>query len=113
MGNCTYVGVVRVSGEIKDKGWVITSENLPGLFLAGNDLEKLTADIPANIEMLYQLNYGMSVKVCVAGEPGIQKPPKLVPPIWGAVQTQNQRDKAEAEIAKRGGTDEWAEILED
>ena len=90
MGNSTYVSVVRVSGEFKDGGWVITSENLPGLFLAGGDLEKLTADIPANIEMLYRLNYDIKVKVCRAGEPGEKRSSNPVPPTWAAVPTQNQ-----------------------
>ena len=70
MANCNYVGVVKIQGEYKDGSWMIVSENLPGFFLAGGDLRKLRSDIPAAICLLYKLNYGMDVKVCLAGEPG-------------------------------------------
>ena len=57
MVNCNYVGVVNLQAEYKDGSWMIVSENLPGLFLAGGDLGKLLSDIPAAIRMLCKFNY--------------------------------------------------------
>lgn len=89
MENCDYVGVVRVHGEYQDSAWVITSENLPGFFLAGEDLERLRADVPTTIQMLYRLNYGMEVEVRLAGEPGEKNPVRSVPQTWAAVPVRH------------------------
>ena len=62
--------------------------------MAGNDLEKLVSDIPANIQMLYQLHYGMDVSVCPAGEPGVTKAKGAVPPYWAAVPSRKDNNKA-------------------
>lgn len=87
MANCNYVGLVKIAGEYSDGAWVITSENLPGLFLAGSDLDRLRNDVPSAIKMLYRLNYGMDVKVCAAGEPGMRAA-KPMPNTWAAVPIQ-------------------------
>lgn len=92
MADSKYVGFVRVTSGYKDGGWVITSENLPGLFLAGSDPDALRADLPEAIMNLYKLNYGMNVRVCPAGEPGVtkQSASKVLPSTWAAVPVENR-----------------------
>ena len=68
MANCNYVTVIRVSEEFKEGSWMITSDNLPGLFLAGGDLPAIRKNVPDAIKLLYKLNYGMKVEVCAAGD---------------------------------------------
>jgi hypothetical protein len=86
MGNRNYVSVINVRDEYKDGAWIFTSENLPGLFLAGSDLNKLREDVPVAIKALYQLNYGMTVDVRLTGEPGELVKEKRAPQNkWAAV----------------------------
>lgn len=91
MADSSYVAVIRVNGEFKDGGWFITSENLPGLFLAGRDPKALHADLPAVIKTLYKLNYEMDVEVCPAGEPGEGRAKSTVlPRTWAAVPVEHR-----------------------
>lgn len=87
MAQCKYVGVISVQREYRDGAWILTSENLPGLFLAGDDLKAIRADIPAAIKLLYSLNYAMDVNVCVAGEPenATKKQPTSGSERWAAI----------------------------
>lgn len=41
--------------------WTITSNELPGLFLGGQDLAALRKDLPAAIELLFRLNYKLDI----------------------------------------------------
>lgn len=53
-----------------DGNWKITSQDLPGLILAGKDLPALLRDIPKAVKILLEKNYGMTeVKVDRAVSP--------------------------------------------
>lgn len=70
MANSDYVGIVRVKEDLrKDGNWVLTSKDLPGLLLCGNDVNELREDTPTAIKALYKLNYDMDVVVHMAGHP--------------------------------------------
>lgn len=53
----------------EDGFWTITSDELPGLFLAGKDLFSISAEVPEAIKLLFSLNYNMSVDVKMAIDP--------------------------------------------
>jgi len=73
MENCEMAGVVRVHEEYKEGAYIITAENLPGLFLAGSDAEALRKDVPNAIKLLIKLNLGIDVKVVKANDPACLK----------------------------------------
>lgn len=64
MTNCKYISVVQIDEAFSDGSWVVTSPDLPGLFLAGYEIKQIRNDIPAAIKQLYRLNYEMDVEVC-------------------------------------------------
>ena len=68
----SYSCIVRVKAELHaDDGhdfWTLTSDDLPGLLLGGQDLKALHADTPAVIRMLFRHNYGMEVDVLPVAE---------------------------------------------
>lgn len=51
-----------------DGSYAIVSDELPGLFLAGADLDALMASVPEAIKTLYRLDCGMEVQVLPVGE---------------------------------------------
>ena len=62
--------LIRTIQEQKEDGfWTITSEDLPGLFLAGKDLFSISAEVPEAIKMLFSLNHNMAVDVKMAVDP--------------------------------------------
>ena len=64
MTSKTYTSVVRVREEMREgKFWMVTSEDLPELLLAGKNLDLLRKDVPNVIKMLFKLNCGMDVEV--------------------------------------------------
>lgn len=74
-------GIVRINIEEKqDNCYCISSKDMPSLFLAGENLEKLLHDIPGSIELLFELNHGLKVKVgkVVSGDEMAQKQPKTL-----------------------------------
>lgn len=63
----SYSTIVSIQHEIREGGvHVLKSKNLPGLLLAGSDLDRLYREVPASIAGLFKLNYGMEVKVLPA-----------------------------------------------
>ncbi|MBF0423969.1 MAG: hypothetical protein HQL73_13360 [Magnetococcales bacterium] len=57
-------GIVRIDIEEKqDNCYAITSRDMPSLHLAGESVEKLLSDIPGSIELLFELNHGVKVRV--------------------------------------------------
>lgn len=81
MANCKYATRLGVEHRFVDGAWLITSKDLPGLFLAGDDMDRLQSEIPEAIKLLFKLNYDMAVQVCpmspapgaTMGKPQIQK----------------------------------------
>lgn len=64
MANSGYSCVIQVDESYREGGhWGLTSKNLPGLFLAGKDLNELRADVPNVIKVLFKNNYGLTVEV--------------------------------------------------
>ena len=55
-----------VIGRNRDGWYVARSEELPGLYLAHEDIEAIVSDVPAAIAALYQADFGQEVKV-IAG----------------------------------------------
>jgi len=44
--------------EYREGGyWVITSDDVPGMLMAGKDIHRLYADVPNVIKMLHKLNH--------------------------------------------------------
>jgi predicted RNase H-like HicB family nuclease len=63
--------LIEVGIEYHPDGcWAISSKNLPGLVMAGKDIEALIGDLPNAIKLLYKLNYQLDVQVAIAGEDG-------------------------------------------
>jgi len=58
--------------EWDDGTWTLTSDNLPGLFLAGRDIGELEADVPDAIRALFHLNYKILVDVEIAVRPAMK-----------------------------------------
>lgn len=72
MATCEYVKVIKVKEDFKDGAWLVTSDDLPGLFLAGGNVAALRKEIPDAIALLFRLNYDMQVVVRPATEePGL------------------------------------------
>lgn len=67
-----FTKLINVRAEFADAGkcWALTSNNLPGLLLAGGDLAALLADLPNAIKLLFRLNYQMDVDVAEVDEDG-------------------------------------------
>ncbi len=55
-----------VVGRNRDGWYVARSEELPGLYLAHEEIEAIISDVPAAIAALYLADYGQEVKV-IAG----------------------------------------------
>jgi hypothetical protein len=47
-----------VIGRNRDGWYVARSEELPGLYLAHEDIEAIVSDVPAAIAALYQADFG-------------------------------------------------------
>lgn len=63
--------IVRVQiGQAPDSVLLLTSSDLPELFLAGKDLRELLKDVPLAIKLIYKHNYEMDVTVVPAREGG-------------------------------------------
>ena len=65
MATTGYATIVRVRGAYNPECEVfaLTSEELPGLYLAGKNLQALHEDVPSVIKALYKLDCGMDVEV--------------------------------------------------
>jgi len=64
----TAISVVEIRIEVMDspkggKQYWVTSEDVPGLFLAGSDLAQLYKDIAPAIQTLFKSNRGIDVEV--------------------------------------------------
>lgn len=58
--------LISIQEELKEGAfWTITSSELPGLFLGGQNIELLHQDLPAVIKQLFKLNYRMDVEVSI------------------------------------------------
>jgi len=53
--------------------FALTSKELPGLLLAGNDPTELWADVPAVVKALYRVGYGMDVQVLMEATPAAEE----------------------------------------
>ena len=62
---------INTYGEFYEDGnWMITSDDLPGLILAGKDLHALLRDLPKVVKILLEKNYRLTeVKVDRADPP--------------------------------------------
>lgn len=70
MASTNYSTVIQVDVDMKPDGlYVLTSKDLPGLLLAGDNVDDLYCDTPDVIKGLYKLNYGMDVEVRRLVEP--------------------------------------------
>lgn len=75
------IGIVRIMIEEKqDHCYCISSKDMPGLHLAGENVEKLLHDIPGSIELLFELNHGMKVRVgrVVPGDEMVKNTPQTL-----------------------------------
>lgn len=82
MTSSSYTTLINISLEHDKQGlWVLTSKDLPGLLLAGKELENLFNDVPNAIKLLYQVNYGMNVSVTPVLDDGAGMQPnhQLIP----------------------------------
>ncbi len=69
MATSEYARIIRLIIDTHDDGcYAMTSPSLPGLLLAGKDLNALLMDVPSAIKLLYKLNYQMDVDVRPATE---------------------------------------------
>lgn len=69
MARCNYITVISTKEAFREGSWVITSDDLPGLFLVGENLSDLRDTTPTAIKLLYKLNYDMEVDVRPTMEP--------------------------------------------
>lgn len=64
VSDVNYSTTVRVETKIDNCGYfIMTSEDLPGLFLASKNYLALMYDVPRAIKILYKDNYCMDVTV--------------------------------------------------
>ncbi len=72
MASRMYTKLINVKAEYADAGkcWALTSNDLPGLVMAGGDLDALLADLPQAIKLLFRLNYQMDVEVAEVDDDG-------------------------------------------
>lgn len=56
------VSVIHVAEASGEGIWILTSDDLPGFFLAGENIDTLKENIPDAIKLLYKLNYQMEVE---------------------------------------------------
>ncbi len=49
--------------------FALTSDQLPGLLLAGKDPAKLWDDVPAVVKAMYRVGYNMDVEVIMEAQP--------------------------------------------
>ncbi|MDH5573260.1 MAG: hypothetical protein OEY89_15975 [Gammaproteobacteria bacterium] len=80
MADKNYSYLINVEEDFREgEYWVLTSKQLPGLFLSGKDLKTLRADVPNVIKTLYRLNYEMDVDVRLVCEetPATKKKPAV------------------------------------
>ena len=64
VSNINYSTTVRVETKIDNYGYfIMTSEDLPGLFLASKNYLALMQDVSKAIKILYKDNYDMDVTV--------------------------------------------------
>lgn len=70
--SASHTMLISVQLELhrEERMFSITSKDVPGLFMAGCDLLKLAADLPAAIKLLFKLNYNSEVEVFPATEGG-------------------------------------------
>ncbi len=66
MASSNYAGIVNITVDNREGFWLLTSEDLPGFLLCGEDLNALGRDTPNVIKGLFRLNYGMEVEVVAA-----------------------------------------------
>lgn len=94
MASSAYSCVIRVSAQQRPTNheplWILRSEDLPGLLLAGPDLPPLLEDVPAAIRVLFRDNYGMEVEVLRASSPPKMResepaPTFTLPAMWTAI----------------------------
>ena len=70
VSNVNYSTTIRVTTRVDQYGhFIMTSEDLPGLFLASKNYLALINDVPEVIRALYKDNYDMEVTVVEAGRP--------------------------------------------
>ena len=88
-GSVSYI--ICVEERFGEGGfWTVTSKNLPGLFLGGQDLGPIRHDLPEAIKALFKLNYEMDVEVRLlsAGPPVAGDgfaPSVQTPNMWTAI----------------------------
>jgi hypothetical protein len=62
--------IIRVSIKARDDGWLTaTSPDLPGLFLAHQELKVILAEAPSAIEILFKAQNNVDVTVIAAHYP--------------------------------------------
>lgn len=70
---------VRVKLESRSCGLVVTSDDVPGLFLWGKDPERVFADIKPVIQMLFRENENRDVEVVEERLPSWSPAGEMVP----------------------------------
>jgi hypothetical protein len=85
MGSISYS--IRIDEKLQEGGfWSLTSDNLPGLFLAGQDLPALRNELPDVIKKLFELNYSMDVEVrLLLDNPPARPNPNASARTWAAI----------------------------
>jgi hypothetical protein len=61
--------------------FALTSTELPGLLLAGDDPAKLWADVPAVVKAMYKVGYDMDVDVRMEAVPAVESPARAFAPL--------------------------------
>lgn len=59
----TFYQVTTKLAQGEDGLFYITSDDVPGLFLAGKDMDALFRDVPKVIKVLFEKNFGLNVRV--------------------------------------------------
>ncbi|HIJ84168.1 MAG: hypothetical protein HW380_3846 [Magnetococcales bacterium] len=75
------IGIVRIDiEERQDNCFTISSKDMPSLYLAGENVEKLLHDVPGSVELLFELNHGLKVRVgsVIPGDEMAKKQPQTL-----------------------------------
>jgi hypothetical protein len=89
MSTDKYEHLVRTEINFAEGIWTLTSSDLPGLLLSHEELETVVDDTPAAIQLLFELNYGLKVKVFAlqpAGELARERTRPNTPPSYFAAE---------------------------
>jgi predicted RNase H-like HicB family nuclease len=94
MKDRNFLTVNSYAERYEDGNWTITSEDLPELLLAGEDLDMLSRDLPKVIKIILEKNYNLKNVVVRRAESPIsikgRAPRSIVPEDqWNAFPNEN------------------------